>query len=234
MLRRPEVLQNCCQRTAALNKELQQLLAEAEPLVADADAAASITNLQAKKDADDTLIARFAATDRTASSPNGDDALAERTTIPCDLCGEAVPLSSFLHHVQVSHGINLNAFVDVTPDKPGFGGAWPGVAVALDHGSVSQTPSPIVHVADGRSDDGSGGETDVRFESPASSQFPAKETPPSWQWSAHPSPEYPPGYSPVFGISSTSSLVSPALGKAAPGKAASGKKRTHIRRGRPG
>ena len=119
MLRRPDVLQNCCQRTAALNKELQQLLAEAEPLVADADAAASVTDSQAKKDADDPWgrgLAHSAAPDRTVPSPNGDDALAERTTIPCDLCGEAVPLSSFLHHVQVSHGINLNAVVDVTPD----------------------------------------------------------------------------------------------------------------------
>ena len=61
-LRRPGVLQNCCQRTAALNKELQQLLAEAEPLVADADAAASAVDSQAKLDAPGTeAVPPFAA-----------------------------------------------------------------------------------------------------------------------------------------------------------------------------
>ena len=140
------------------------MLAEAEPLVADADAAASAVDSQAKLDAPGTeAVPPFAAAARAVLAPNGDDALAERTTIPCDLCGEAVPLSSFLHHVQVSHGINLNAVVDVTPDKPGFGGAWPRIEVALDHDATSQTPSPIVHVDDGRSTDGTGGEANGSF-----------------------------------------------------------------------
>ena len=171
------------------------MLAEAEPLVADADAAASAVDSQAKLDAPGTeAVPPFAAAARAVLAPNGDDALAERTTIPCDLCGEAVPLSSFLHHVQVSHGINLNAVVDVTPDKPGFGGAWPRIEVALDHDATSQTPSPIVHVDDGRSTDGTGGEANGSFESPAAAgEFSAKGTP-------------------------KSSLLSPASGKAASGK----------------
>ena len=66
------------------------MLAEAEPLVADADAAASAVDSQAKLDAPGTeAVPPFAAAARAVLAPNGDDALAERTTIPCDLCGEA-------------------------------------------------------------------------------------------------------------------------------------------------